>query len=92
MTFLDYETVEVETSSLNVGIRAVLTKGVRGEKVSNYEVTYIDGIEQSRTVISSTITKAPVVETIGIGTYSAMPDDPQTVYFGSPMTGTGEMG
>ena len=92
VTFLDYETVEVETSSLNVGIRAVLTKGERGEKVSNYEVTYIDGIEQSRTVISSTITKAPVVETIGIGTYSAMPDDPQTVYFGSPMTGTGEMG
>ena len=92
VTFLDYETVEVETSALNVGIRAVLTKGERGEKISKYEVTYIDGIEQSRTVISNTITKSPVVETIGIGTYSAMPDDPQTVYFGSPMTGTGEMG
>lgn len=92
VTFLDYETVEVETSSLNVGVRAVLTKGERGEKISNYEVTYIDGIEQSRTVIKTTITKSPVVETIGIGTYSAMPDDPQTVYFGSPMSGTGEMG
>lgn len=92
VTFLDYETVEVETSSLNVGVRAVLTKGERGEKISNYEVTYIDGIEQSRTVIKTTITKSPVVETIGIGTYSAMPDDPQTVYFGSPMTGTGQMG
>lgn len=92
VTFLDYETVEVETSALNVGIRAVLTKGERGEKISKYEVTYIDGIEHSRNVISSQITKSPVVETIGIGTYSAMPDDPQTVYFGSPMTGTGEMG
>ncbi|MBR3970241.1 MAG: peptidoglycan DD-metalloendopeptidase family protein [Ruminococcus sp.] len=92
LTFLDYETIEVETSALNVGIRSVLTKGERGEKVSNYEVTYIDGIEQSRKVISSTMLKAPVVETIGIGTYSAMPDDPQTVYFGSPMTGTGYMG
>lgn len=92
LTFLDYETVEVETSALNVGIRAVLTKGERGEKVSNIEITYVDGIEQSRNVISSTITKSPVVETIGIGTYSAMPDDPQGVYFGSPMTGTGQMG
>ncbi len=92
VTFLDYETVEVETSSLNVGIRAVLTKGERGEKISKYEVTYIDGIEQSRNVISSKITKSPVVETIGIGTYSAMPDDPQTVYFGAPMSGTGQMG
>ncbi len=92
LTFLDYETVEVETSALNVGIRAVLTKGERGEKVSNIEITYVDGIEQSRNVLSSTITKAPVVETIGIGTYSAMPDDPQGVYFGSPMTGTGQMG
>ena len=52
LTFLDYETIEVETSALNVGIRSVLTKGERGEKVSNYEVTYIDGIEQSRKVIS----------------------------------------
>ncbi len=92
LTFLDYETVEVETSSLNVGIRATLTKGERGEKVSNIEITYIDGIEQSRKVLNSTVLKNPVVETIGIGTYSAMPDDPQTVYFGSPMTGTGEMG
>lgn len=92
LTFLDYETVEVETSALNVGIRAVLTKGERGEKISNIEITYIDGIEQSRNVLNSKVTKSPVMETIGIGTYSAMPDNPQTVYFGSPLTGTGEMG
>lgn len=92
LTFLDYETVEVETSALNVGIRATLTKGERGEKLSNVEVTYIDGIEQSRQVLSSNITKNPVAEVIGIGTYSAMPDDPATVYFGGPLTGTGQMG
>ncbi len=92
LTFLDYETIEVETSALNVGIRALLVKGERGEKVSNLEVTYIDGIEQSRKVLSSVITKAPVVETIGIGTYSAMPDDPATVYCGQPLAGSGQMG
>ncbi|MDE7225736.1 MAG: peptidoglycan DD-metalloendopeptidase family protein [Ruminococcus sp.] len=92
ITFLDYETVEVETSSLSIGIRAVLVKGERGEKKSSVEITYVDGIEKSRKVLKSYITKKPVVETIGIGTYSAIPDDPQTVYFGSPLVGTGEMG
>lgn len=92
LSFLDYQTLEVETSSLNVGTRTVLVKGQRGEKRSNIEVTYVDGIESGRKVIKSEVTKNPVVETIGIGTYSASPDDPQTVYFGSPLTGSGEMG
>ncbi len=92
LSFLDYQTLEVETSSLNVGIRAVLVKGERGEKKSTVEITYIDGIESARKVLSSEVTKNPVVETIGVGTYSASPDDPQTVYFGEPLTGTGEMG
>ncbi|MDE5854140.1 MAG: peptidoglycan DD-metalloendopeptidase family protein [Ruminococcus sp.] len=91
LSFIDYETVEVETSSLNVGIHSILVKGERGEKKSKFEVTYIDGRESSRKVLSSVITKNPVTETIGIGTYSAMPDNPQTVYLGSPLTGTGEM-
>ncbi len=72
LTFLDYETIEVETSTLNVGVRSVLVKGERGEKVSNIEITYVDGIESSRQVLDSVITKNPVVETIGVGTYSAI--------------------
>lgn len=91
LSFIDYETVEVETSSLNVGIRSVLVKGERGEKKSKFEITYVDGKESSRKVLSSVIIKNPVTETIGVGTYSAMPDNPQTVYLGSPLTGTGEM-
>lgn len=92
LVFLDYETVEVETSSLNAGRRATLVKGERGEKITKQEVVYIDGIEQSRKILSSAVLKEPVVETIGIGTYSALPDDPSTVYFGEPLRGTGQMG
>ncbi|WP_294753415.1 peptidoglycan DD-metalloendopeptidase family protein [uncultured Ruminococcus sp.] len=87
VTFLDYETIEVETSSLNVGTRDVISRGQRGEKLSNIEVTYVDGKEYSRKTISSTITKQPVVEKIGIGIYAARPDSPSTV-----LTGTGEFG
>ena len=87
VTFLDYETVEVETSSLNVGTKDVLVKGRRGEKVSHVEVTYVDGKEYSRKTISSKITKEPVVEKIGIGVYAARPDSPSTL-----LTGSGEYG
>ncbi|MDE7364188.1 MAG: peptidoglycan DD-metalloendopeptidase family protein [Ruminococcus sp.] len=92
LSFIDYQTMEVETSSLNVGSRVTLVKGERGEKKSNIEITYIDGIESGRKVLESVVLKNPVVETIGIGTYSASPDNPETVYFGYPLTGSGEMG
>lgn len=92
MSFLEYETIEVETSALNVGMVATLTKGERGVKESKIEITYVDGIEASRKVISNNITKNPVMEVIGYGTYSAMPDNPDTCFFGQPLTGTGEFG
>lgn len=87
LTFLDYETIEVETSALNVGTRALLVKGSRGEKVSEVEISYIDGIEYSRKVLSSEITKKPVVEQIGIGTYSARPSGPETILAGNGLFG-----
>ncbi len=92
MSFLEYETIEVETSALNVGMVATLTKGERGVKESKIEITYVDGIEASRKVISNNVTKNPVMEVIGYGTYSAMPDNPDTCFFGQPLTGTGQMG
>ena len=87
LSFLDYETIEVETSSLNVGTRALLVKGERGEKRSDIEITFVDGIERSRQTIASEITKEPVVEQIGIGTYAAKPESSSTV-----LTGSGQFG
>ena len=87
ITFLDYETIEVETSSLNAGTRDILVKGRRGEKTNHIEVTYIDGKEYSRKTISTKITKEPVMEKIGIGIYAARPDSPNTI-----LTGSGQFG
>lgn len=87
LSFLDYETIEVETSALNVGTRGLLVKGERGEKMSQVEISYIDGIEYSRRVVSSEITKNPVVEQIGIGTYSARPSSASTVLTGNGLFG-----
>lgn len=87
LSFLDYETIEVKTSSLNVGTSAVLVKGERGEKRSNIEITYIDGVERSRKTVSSEITKQPVVEQIGIGTYTAKPASSNTKLYGNGQFG-----
>lgn len=87
LSFLDYETIEVETSSLNVGTRSTLVKGERGEKRSAVEITYIDGIERSRKIVSAVITKEPVVEQIGIGTYTAKPASSATQLYGSGQFG-----
>ncbi len=87
LSLLDYETIEVETSSLNVGTTGLLVKGEKGERRSNVEITYIDGIERSRKVVSSEVTKEPVVEQIGIGTYSAKPASAHTQLYGNGQFG-----
>ena len=86
VSFLGYETIQTETSSLNVGTKSVLIKGEQGEKTSHIEITYVDGIERSRNIISSQVTKEPVMEVIGVGTYSAKPDSLED----TRLTGTGE--
>jgi len=86
-SLLNYETVEFETSELNVGTRQVLVKGVSGEKNTTYQITYVDGIERSRKTIRTNVTRAPVVEQIGIGTYAARPDSGSTL-----LNGTGQFG
>ncbi len=86
-SFLDYETIEVETSSLNVGTAALLVKGEKGERRNKIEITYVDGIERARKTVTSVVTKQPVVEQIGIGTYTAKPASSSTM-----LTGTGQFG
>ena len=86
-SFIDYASVEVETSSLNLGERKVLSKGAIGEKISEVSITYVDGVEEERRVLRSAVTKEPVTEQIGIGTYSPEPASKDTVFYGSGMFG-----
>lgn len=82
-SFIDYETIEVETSEINLGKSEILVKGSRGEKKNRIEVKYVDGVERSRTTLSSVVTRQPIVEQIGIGTYTAKPASSDTVLTGS---------
>ena len=54
--------------SVPEGMEEVLTEGEDGELLCRAKVTYVNGLETERQVLSQTVTKAPVTEVIGIGT------------------------
>lgn len=70
---VNFETVKKKSRKLNEGETKVQNPGQNGEKETNYEVTYINGKESSRKVISSNITKQPInrVEVYGTKKKSA---------------------
>jgi murein DD-endopeptidase MepM/ murein hydrolase activator NlpD len=76
--YIDYKTEKVKTDTLYKGTTEVLTKGVKGEKTNVENVTYVDGVVTSKEVISSQVTKQPVTERLGIGTYVSEPADGST--------------
>ncbi|MBQ8927663.1 MAG: M23 family metallopeptidase [Oscillospiraceae bacterium] len=86
-SFIDYTTVRVDTSALNLGVEKILSKGVLGKRTSDVLVTYVDGTEQSREILHTAITKPPVPEQIGVGTYSPEPASETTVLLGNGMFG-----
>ncbi len=65
---IPFETEYQETGLLDKGVEVVLTAGVDGQKLCTAEVTYIDGVESSRTVLSEEVTSEPVKQVIAVGT------------------------
>ncbi|MEE5992571.1 MAG: M23 family metallopeptidase [Oscillospiraceae bacterium] len=84
---IDYSTIKVQTSSLPIGTEKVISHGVRGERTTQMKITYIDGTEQSREPLSTIVTREPIPEQIGVGTYSAQPASNTTTVNGNGMFG-----
>lgn len=82
-SFIDYETIELETSAVNKGDKKVISPGSRGEKQNVVDVVYVNGAEAERKVKSSVVLKEPVDEQVGIGTYTAAPVSASTVLQGN---------
>lgn len=66
--YISFETVYKNSSSYYEGTKVVQTKGENGERELIYEVTYIDGQETERTVVSDTVKKDAVNEVVLVGT------------------------
>lgn len=65
---LPYETVKIEDNSQYKNIETVITKGQDGQRDVKAEVTYVNGYETGRVIISQNITKQPVTQKVSVGT------------------------
>lgn len=63
-----YETIYEDDDSLYVDETELETEGVEGEEELTYQLTYVDGVEESRELISEEVTVEPVSEVILCGT------------------------
>lgn len=94
-----FETQYQDTDSLYEGETQVKTQGVAGEKEVTYQVTFVDGKEESREAASEKVTKEPVAEVVLRGTAEREQSDAggsgtfvdlygNTVSYSSVMSGT----
>ena len=74
-----YETEYVDDSSMYQGESRVITKGAEGLANVDAHVSYTDGVETARDVISSTTVTAPVTQVVAKGTK----ERPKTIASGS---------
>lgn len=65
---IDYETILEEDESLDINTENVRQAGEAGEKEITYKVIKKDGVEVSREIVQSKVTKEPVNEIIAQGT------------------------
>lgn len=56
------------------GERKVVSRGVNGEALCQAEVTYVDGVETERKVVSQSVSVEPQKEVIAIGTAESLPE------------------
>jgi hypothetical protein len=70
---IPFESTTVNTTSLSKGTSKITAVGVDGVSTLTYEVTYSDGIEIKRDLVSQITTKPPVTQVTSVGTYVAPP-------------------
>lgn len=66
---IPFETTYCYDPSLAEGEEKVLTAGVEGQILCTAQVTYLDGVEASRMILSENVVRQPVNEVIAVGTY-----------------------
>ncbi len=65
---IDYETKKIETDELYAGETKVKQKGETGVLTKTYQVTYVNGKETQRKLVSEEVTKEPVEKIVLVGT------------------------
>ena len=68
---IDFQTETTEDPNLSQGTTTVTTPGQEGEKNVVYSIVRVDGVEESRTVVSEEVTRQPVNKRVTVGTKAA---------------------
>lgn len=71
-TTLAHETAYCFDATLPKGVEEVLTPGVDGEMLCRASVTYVNGVETERTVLSQNVVSRPITEVIAQGSGEAL--------------------
>ena len=64
---MEYETVYCSDPSIPEGTEVVLTEGTVGEMLCQANVTYVNGLESERKVLSQQVMQQPVNEVVAVG-------------------------
>jgi uncharacterized protein YabE (DUF348 family) len=73
---IPFGTRRVNDSSLAKGTTRVRTKGVAGVRTMTYELTFTDGVQTGKKLLSSLVTKKPVTKVVAVGTKPVRNCDP----------------
>lgn len=65
---IEYKTVLVNNPNLEKGEKRIKVEGQLGSKTEYFEVTYKNGIEVSRVLVKTEVTKEPVNKVVTVGT------------------------
>lgn len=83
VTLIDYPVQEVPTANLPLGQREIISPGSYGEAAQTVSITYVNGKELNRKVLTSTQLSEPITEIVAVGTYVAKPKDSTTKLYGT---------
>ena len=88
---VSHEVTRCNDPSLPEGQEEILRPGKDGELLSTAEVTYRNGLETGRKLLSQTVIRAPVAEIIAVGTGEAEKPDAPIITDGFITLPTGEV-
>ena len=88
---IPFETEYRETGLLDKGVEVILTAGVDGQKLCTAEVTYIDGEEATRELLTEEVVTEPVTQVVAVGTGKGGGSKKPIIGDGVIITGSGDV-
>lgn len=87
---IDYTTEKEYDNTKLVTYERVKVRGVEGSQNVTAEITYVDGVQQSKTILSIDVTKQPVTKVVVVGTKKVVNSSGGSIQMGDGVS-TGSM-